>query len=161
MIAMVVAMAGKNVIGSHDEIPWYLPADLQHFRRLTTGHTVVMGRTTFESILARNSRPLPDRRNLVLTRNPNYSYDGVEVLHDTSDITRQDGDVYIIGGAQVYEATMSLADTLYVTEVHADIPGDTRFPDIDPGLWREKNREPHTKDAKNPYDYDFVVYVRR
>jgi dihydrofolate reductase len=160
MIAMVVAMAEGGVIGSRNDLPWYLPADLKHFKEITSGHTVVMGRTTFESIAARLGRPLPNRRNVVLTRDTSFAREGVEVIHGVSNIQTLDEDVYVIGGAQVYAATLDLADRLYVTEVHAHIAGDAHFPAIDPTIWREVSREPHTADEKNQYDYDFVVYER-
>ncbi len=161
MIAIVVAVAEGNVIGSKNDLPWYLPADLQHFKEITTGHTVVMGRTTFESIVERLGKPLPNRRNIVLTRDLHFVYDDVEVCHDTADIPRLDRDVYVIGGAQIYAATLERADRLYVTEVKARIQGDAYFPAIDTDAWREVSREPHMADAKNQYNYDFVVYERR
>lgn len=161
MIAMVVAMAEHNVIGQENGLPWYLPADLKHFKALTTGHTVVMGRTTFESIVARLHKPLPDRRNVVISRDRAYGYEGVEVVNDVSVALTLADDVFIIGGAQIYAATIEQADRLYVTEVHAVVPGDTYFPAIDPLLWQEVSREPHKADEKNKYDYDFVVYDRR
>ncbi len=159
MISLIVAKAQNNVIGSRNDLPWYLPADLRRFKELTTGHTVVMGRKTLESILARLGHPLPDRRNIVLTRQQ-VSYPDVEALHDLREIERLDDDVFIIGGAEVYAQTISMADRLYVTEVKAEINGDAHFPDIDRGTWQEMTREPHFKDDKNQYDYDFVVYAR-
>jgi len=163
MIAMVVAMARGNVIGARNDLPWYLPADLRRFKKITSGHTVVMGRTTFESILTRLGKPLPNRRNVVLTRDHSLMMDGVGVIHDVASIPRLDDDVYIIGGAQVFAATMAMAmaDRLYVTEVHADIMGDTYFPMIRPEEWYETAREKHFADEKNLYDYDFVTYDRR
>ncbi|PID99386.1 dihydrofolate reductase [Candidatus Saccharibacteria bacterium] len=161
MIAMVVAMAENGVIGSRSDLPWYLPADLRHFKKLTTGKTVVMGRTTFQSIVARLGRPLPQRRNVVLTRDQSFHYRGVETIHDVSSIAPLADDVYVIGGAQVYAAALELADVLYVTEVHAVIDGDAHFPAIDAARWREVSRVRHAADAKNQYDYDFVVYERR
>ena len=160
MIAIVVAMAEGGVIGSHNDLPWYLPADLKHFKEITSGHTVVMGRMTFESILARLGKPLPNRRNVVLTRETAFAYEGVEIIHDVAAIPKFAEPVYVIGGAQVYAATLNMADTLYVTDVHASIKGDAHFPTIDPAQWREVSRERHTADEKNHYNYDFVVYER-
>lgn len=159
MISLIVAKAENNVIGSRNDLPWYLPADLRRFKELTTGHTVVMGRKTLESILTRLGHPLPDRRNIVLTRQQ-ASYPGVEALHDLREIERLHDDVFIIGGAEIYAQTITMADKLYVTEVKADINGDAHFPEIDRATWREVSREPHFKDDKNQYAFDFVVYAR-
>jgi dihydrofolate reductase len=137
-----------------------LPADLKHFKEITSGHTVVMGRTTFESILKRLGNPLPNRRNVVLTRDPVFASHGVEVIHNIEDIRSLGDDIFVIGGAQVYAATIHLANRLYVTEVHTRIDGDAHFPAIDPAIWREASREKHFSDEKNQYAYDFVVYER-
>ena len=158
MIAIIVAKANNNVIGSKNNLPWYLPADLKHFKTVTLGHAVVMGRNTFQSILDRLHKPLPGRDNIVLTRDESFSYDDVRVIHNVDDI-KQLGDVFIIGGAEVYRQTINLADILYVTEVHASIKGDVTFPEID-ASWQETSREFHKSDEKNQYDYDFVVYKR-
>lgn len=160
MIAHVVAMAEHNVIGSKNDLPWYLPADLKHFKEVTSGHTVVMGRTTFESIVNRLGKPLPNRHNVVLTRDHSFHPEGVAVIHDPQDIRSLADAVYVIGGAQVYAATIAIADTLYITEVRASIKGDTQYPTIDRNIWREISREQHASDEKNPYNYDFVVYKR-
>lgn len=158
MIALIVAKANNNVIGMKNDLPWRLGSDLKHFKELTTGHTVVMGLNTYNSIYSRLGHALPDRRNVVLTRETE-PLDGAETIRRVDDIAAL-GDVYIIGGAMLYAATMGLADRLYVTEVKADLPGDVYFPAIDLGMWREISREPHEKDEKNDYDYDFVVYDR-
>lgn len=160
MLNYIVAKAENDVIGSKNDLPWYLPADLIHFKTLTLGHTVVMGRKTFDSILARLGKPLPERTNVVLTRNPDFAYPGVTVLHDIADIDTLEGEVFNIGGEELFRATFDRADKLYATEVHADIPGDTYFPAIEADQWRETAREPHEADEKNPYDYDFVTYER-
>lgn len=160
MVAIVVAVAEGNVIGSRNDLPWYLPADLKHFKEITSGHTVVMGRTTFESILKRLGKPLPNRRNVVLTRDSAFTGHGAEVVHGIEDIRGLDEDIFVIGGAQVYAAIIHLANRLYVTEVHTRIDGDAHFPAIDPAIWREASREKHFSDEKNQYAYDFVVYER-
>lgn len=160
MIYVIVATAKSGVIGSKNDLPWYLPADLKHFKDLTTSHTVVMGRKTLESIIQRLGHPLPNRRNIVITRQNDFVCDGVEVLHDVSDIEKLDGEIFIIGGAEIYAQTLDMADRLYVTEVKADIDGDTYFPAIDSNVWREVSRETHSSDEHNQYDYDFVVYQR-
>lgn len=158
MLSLIVARANNGVIGSKNDLPWYLSADLRRFKELTTGHTVVMGRKTYESIMTRLGHALPDRRNIVLTRQA-LDLPDAEIIHDIRDIEDL-GDVFVIGGAEVYKATIDLADRLYMTEVHADIDGDAHFPAIDPAVWREISREPHEADEKNQYAYDFVVYER-
>jgi dihydrofolate reductase len=158
MISIIVAKANNNVIGSKNDLPWYLPADLRHFKEVTAGHTVVMGRTTFQSIISRIGKPLPNRKNVVMTRDLEFSYPGVTTIHSLDQI-KELGDVFIIGGAEVYSQTIEMADRLYITEVHADIDGDTYFPALD-SSWREVSREKHQADEKNPYDFDFVTYER-
>ncbi|MFZ1458347.1 MAG: dihydrofolate reductase [Candidatus Saccharimonadales bacterium] len=161
MIALIAAKADSDIIGSRGDLPWYLPADLQHFRQLTSGETVVMGRKTLDSIIERLGHPLPDRRNVVVTRQESLPYDGVEIIHDISLIRSLGERVFVIGGAEIYQQTIGMADTLHVTEVHATIDGDATFPLIDPASWRETSRETHRKDDKNQYDYDFVTYERQ
>ncbi len=156
MISLIVAKARNGIIGSNNDLPWYLPADLRHFKEVTMGHTVVMGRKTFESILQRLGKPLPDRKNVVITRDRLFSYPGVTIIHDVADISTL-GDCFVIGGAEIYRQTINMADRLYITEVHADIEGDTFFPDIN-SSWKEISREQHQADDKNQFDYDFVVY---
>lgn len=158
MISCIVARANNGVIGSRNDLPWYLSADLRRFKELTTDHTIVMGRKTYESIVTRLGHALPNRRNVVLTRQA-VDFPDAEVIHDVSEVEKL-GDVFVVGGAEVYKATIDLAERLYVTEVHADIDGDAHFPAIDRNVWREVSREPHEKDEKNQYDYDFVLYER-
>ena len=160
MISLIVAKAENNVIGSRNNLPWYLPADLRRFKELTTGHTVVMGRKTFESILARLGTPLPNRRNVLLTRDITAAPEGVDVVHDIESVRSLEGTVFVIGGAEVYRQLLPYAEKLYVTEVKAQIDGDVYFPAIDLREWREVSRESHKKDEKNQYDFDFVVYDR-
>ncbi len=161
MISLIVAKSDNDVIGSHDGLPWYLPADLRHFKQLTTGHTVVMGRKTFDSIISRLGHPLPERRSIVVTRDLEFTYDDVEAIHDVASIRKLADRIFVIGGGEIYRQTIDHADVLYVTEVHADIESDVTFPSIDPQKWRETSREPHVRDDKNQYDYDFVTYERR
>lgn len=158
MISLIVARANNNVIGSTNDLPWYLSADLRRFKELTTDHTVVMGRKTYESIHTRLGHALPNRRNVVLTRQA-IDLPDAEVIHELRDIEKL-GDVFVIGGAEVYTATIDMADRLYVTDVHADIEGDAYFPPLDAAQWHEVFREPHEKDEKNQFDYDFVIYDR-
>jgi dihydrofolate reductase len=168
VISLIAAVARNRVIGAGNRLPWRLPADLRRFRALTMGHPVVMGRKTYESI----GRPLPGRTNIVLTRQAGYQAPGCVVVSDLDEALRAAGDataggetggeVFIIGGADLYRQTLARAGRLYLTEVAADVPdGDAFFPEIDPALWQEVERIPHQPDARHPYAYAFVTYVRR
>jgi dihydrofolate reductase len=152
-VVMVAAVADNGVIGRGGDIPWSLPEDLRHFRLTTTGNTVVMGRRTYESI----GHPLPNRTNVVVTRNPDWSAEGVFVAHGVEEAVALgqgfDGDVMVIGGGHVYAAAMALADVQVLTEVHQSPAGDTCYPDFDRAEWVETRREPHD-------GYDFVWWHR-
>ena len=129
MIAIICAMARNRVIGHHNEIPWHLPEDMKHFKETTMGHAIVMGRKTFESI----GRPLPGRKNIVVTRDPQFQAEGVETCSDLQkaiETHRADG-VFIIGGSQIYEQTLPLCDTLHLTLIDRDYEGDSYFPEVD------------------------------
>jgi dihydrofolate reductase len=140
-IVLVVAVADNRVIGNKGDIPWSLPEDMAHFKRVTTGNTVIMGRSTFESI----GKPLPNRKNVVLTRDPNWSANGVTVVHDLEAALREvtQGDAMIIGGAQIYNLAMPQADLQIITEVHQSPDGDTFYPAIKTDEWIEERRESH------------------
>lgn len=157
MIALVVAMAESNVIGKENKLIWHLPADLKHFKNLTTGHPIIMGRKTFESI----GKTLPNRTNIVITRQQDYKPEGCLVAHSLSEalmLAQQlDAEIFVIGGAEIYKQAMFLADTIFLTEVHHTFEGDTFFPEIDTLLWVETDRQEHQADEKNPYDYAFVT----
>jgi dihydrofolate reductase len=153
-------MAENRVIGVNNMLPWRLPADLRHFRQLTTGHHVIMGRRNYESI----GKPLPDRTNIVITRNPAYQAPGCRVKHSLTDALREirdDPEVFIIGGAEIYHQAIADADRIYLTLVHADINGDTFFPEFEVREWHETSRTRHEADEKNPYAYSFVTYDRK
>lgn len=160
MISMISAVTKNGVIGHHGSIPWHLPADLRYFKTQTVGHVVVMGRKTFESIVEVLGKPLPDRENVVLTRDTEYNPAGATVLHSIEEARERHPDFIVIGGATLYEQCMPIADRLYVTEVHTELIGDTYFPTIDPAVWTEVGREDHQADEKNQYDYSFVTYER-
>lgn len=161
MLSAIVAMAHKNVIGKQNDLPWYLPADLKRFRELTTDHTVIMGRNTADSIIARLGHGLPNRKNIVITRHDDYQPEGFIVVHSLEEALKQaDEDAFIIGGAQIFSLAFPLVKRLYVTEVDADIDGDTFFPEINPEQWREMAREAHERDEKNEYNYSYVTYER-
>lgn len=160
MISIIAAMAENRVIGVNNTLPWRLPADLRHFRRLTTGHHVIMGRRNYESI----GKPLPDRTNIVVTRNPRYQAPGCKVRHSLEEALHDAGndpEVFVIGGAEIYRQAMDKADRIYLTMVHADISGDTWFPEFDTREWNEISRARHEADEKNPYAYSFVTYDRK
>ncbi len=161
----MVAMAANGVIGHDNGLPWHLPGDLRYFKRTTLGKPVIMGRKTFESI----ARPLPGRPNIVISRNPGWAAGGVTVadslasaLDTAQELARGSGaqELVVIGGAQIYAVALPLASRLYVTEVHAAVAGDTWFPPVSWGEWREISREEHPATSDNPYPYAFVVYDR-
>ena len=158
-VSIIAAMAENRVIGVNNTLPWRLPADLRHFRRVTTGHHVIMGRRNYESI----GKPLPDRTNIVVTRNPSYRAPGCLVKHSVEDALRSaqnDPEVFVIGGAEIYRQALDRADRLYLTLIHAEVQGDTYFPPIDEKHWREISRERHEPDGKNPHACTFLVYDR-
>lgn len=158
-LSILAAKATNNTIGENNQLIWRLPADLKHFRELTTGETVIMGRKTFESI----GKALPERNNIIITRQPGYQAPGCEVVHSLEEAIQasaQEENVFIIGGGEIYRQALDLAGTLYITEVHETFAGDTVFPEIDKGTWAETFREDHLADEKNPYDYSFVTYQR-
>ena len=140
---LIAAVARNGVIGADGDLPWRLPADFAHFKATTLGHTLVMGRTTYDSI----GRPLPGRTTIVLTRDPRWGAEGVLVARSLAaalDLAAElPGEVFVAGGAQVYAEALPLADEQVISEVHAEPDGDTRYPDFDRDAWREVSREPH------------------
>ena len=148
-------MAQNGIIGNHNQLPWHLPADLKHFKQITSGHAVLMGRKTYESI----GKPLPNRRNIILTRDSNFHAEGCDVIHDVDDIKQFD-DVFIIGGANVYAQLWQQISTLYLTLVRADVAGDAKFQAIDWAEWAVQSREDHSADDNNQYDYSFLTLKR-
>lgn len=158
MISIIVAMAEDNVIGIENRLPWSLPEDMKWFRRHTLGKTVLMGRNTYESI----GKPLPDRRNLVLTRDMAYQAPGCTVVHSDAEALAAagDGELMVIGGASIYEQWLPRAQRLYLTEVHARIAGDAWFPAFDRREWREIERHDHAADARHIYSFGFIILER-
>lgn len=164
-VSLVVAVAQNQVIGRDNMLPWHLPKDLAYFKRITMGFPIVMGRKTFDSI----GRPLPGRCNIVVTRQQGWQAEGVRVAHSLAQAlelgaaqARADGrgEIMLIGGAALFEQALPEAQRLYLTQVHADVPGDTYFPAYDRGQWVEVDREDCLADNNNPFDYSFVVYNR-
>lgn len=161
MIAAIVARSRNGVIGVKNDLPWDLPDDRIYFREMTRGKPVIMGRKTADSIIGRLGHGLPNRENIVITRGESYHPDGFTVVHSVEEaVAGTDADKFIIGGEQIYQLALPYCDRLYVTEVDVTIDGDTYFPDLDPTMWKEVSREPHQKDDKNEYNYDFVIFDR-
>jgi len=166
-ISLIVAMSKNRAIGVNGDLPWHLPADLKYFKATTLGKPIVMGRKTFDSI----GRPLPGRRNIVITRNRGWSFEGVEVASNIEaaiELARNtertgepvSSEIMITGGAQIYRQAMPHVDRMYITEVDAEVEGDTFFPDFDAADWVEANRQSHAATEGQPA-YAFVVYERR
>lgn len=162
MISIVVAQAHNRVIGKKNDLPWYLPADLKHFKELTAGHTVIMGRKTFDSIYARLGGPLPNRKNIIITRDKNFTAKGAIITHSLKDALQAatDKEVFIIGGAQIFEQAMPYVERVHLTQVDAEITGDVYMPELHPEEWRQIAMQKHQKDEKNPYDYSFLTLAR-
>ncbi|POY36069.1 dihydrofolate reductase [Solitalea longa] len=158
-LSIIVAKAKNNVIGNNNTLIWHLPADLKYFKKLTTGNTIIMGRKTYDSI----GKPLPNRRNIVISRNKDLKLEGCEVtdsLDAAISISESDNEVFIIGGAEIYKQAIDRSDTLYVTEVKSSFDGDAFFPEISNNEWTEVQREDHVADEKNKIDYSFVTYKK-
>lgn len=158
-ISVIAALAKNRVIGIENRLPWRLPEDLAHFKALTLGHPILMGRKTFESL----GRPLPGRTNVVITRNPDYRPEGCLVaasIPAAIALCGEADEVFFIGGAELYAQAIPLADRLYLTEVDVDATGDAWFPDYDSSAFREASRTAHTGEKGDPLRFDFVVYDR-
>ena len=155
---IVVAIDSQHGIGLHNTLPWHLPPDLAHFKRITSGHTIIMGRKTFDSI----GRPLPNRRSIVISRDPHWRHDGVEAVTSVNAALQLAGaeEVFVIGGAQIFAETLLLADRLIVTEIDKNFGCDVFFPPISPENWHEVAREQHHC-AQNEFNYAFVTYQKR
>ncbi|MFY9177159.1 MAG: dihydrofolate reductase [Caldicoprobacterales bacterium] len=160
MISLIVAMDRNRLIGNNNRMPWRLPKDLAYFRQLTLGHTVVMGRKTFESI----GKPLDGRKNIILTRNKEYFKEGCIIAHSIDEVfrdIRNESECFIIGGAEIYSAFLPYAEKLYITYIDHEFEGDTYFPQINNKEWEMVSRISGKRDYKNPYDYYFKVYKRK
>lgn len=157
VLTLVVAIDAQRGIGINNKLPWHLPEDLAHFKRTTSGHPIIMGRKTFDSI----GRPLPNRRNIVVTRNPEWRHDGVEAVTSFDDAIKlaAGGEIMVIGGAQIFAEALPLADRLVVTEIDKMFDCDTFFPEINPQQWKEITREQHRSEQQG-FDYAFVTYQR-
>ncbi|TXR54572.1 dihydrofolate reductase [Reinekea thalattae] len=165
-ISMIWAMAENRTIGRDNKLPWHLPNDLKYFKQLTTGKAVIMGRKTYDSI----GKPLPNRSNIVITRDTQFYAEGVQVAHsldeaielaEAASLVNANDEVIVMGGAEIYRLCLPKADRLYITFVHADVDGDAHFPEFDLSQYNEIAREDFSADGPNPYDYSFVVYDKR
>lgn len=153
-------MAENRVIGRDNALPWRLPADMKHFKELTIGHTVIMGRKTYDSM----GQPLVDRRNIVISRDPSLEYDGAEVvssLDDALGLAAGDEEVFVAGGADIYRLALPRADRIYLTLIHTEVDGDTYFPQFEADEWRLVEDVRHGSDARNEYPFSFRLYHRR
>jgi dihydrofolate reductase len=159
-ISIIVAASTNDVIGRDGELPWHLPDDLRRFRQLTTGKPIIMGRKTHESI----GRPLPDRQNIVITRNAGYEAPGCDVVTTpTAALAAAAGadEVMIIGGSGIYDTFLPMADRIFMTRIHANVDGDVLFPAPDSTEWEQVSLEPHSRDERHAHAFDFTVYARR
>jgi dihydrofolate reductase len=163
-VSLVAAVAENKVIGKNNDLPWSLPDDMKYFMNKTKGHHVILGRKNYES-LPEKFRPLPERNNVVVTRQKQFHAPGCTVVHSFEDamaVARNNGEheVMVIGGADIYELALPYADRLYLTEIKASVEGDIHFPEYDKDQWREISRIPHNKDDRHAYAFDFVLYER-
>ena len=165
-LALIAAVARNGVIGDAGRLPWHLPADMAHLRQTTAGCSVIMGRKTWDSLPAR-FRPLPGRRNIVVTRQADWSAPGALMVHSLDEAVRaaeptdKDARVFVLGGAELYVASLPLVDELVLTEIDADFAGDARFPDWDRAEFVERHRQHHQAAPPNAFSFDFVTYARR
>ena len=158
-LSLIVAMATNRTIGINNQMPWHLSADLKKFKKITMGHSIIMGRKTFESI----GRPLPGRENIIISRNPQYQQQGCLVFDNLDSAIQncaESDEIFVIGGATLYETTLARADRLYITEIQQAFDGDTWFPKINHEQWREIARKEINDDNSVDFKYSFIVYER-
>ena len=158
-LALIAAVARNGVIGVDNRLPWRLPDDLRRFRELTTGHSIIMGRKTWESI----GRPLPDRQNIVVTRQQNFQASGADVvasLEAALAAAIMPEPVFVIGGEALYREALPLASRLYLTEIQKEFPGDAHFPGYARGAWRETSRETRRTDSPDGFEFAFTAFER-
>ncbi|MEN8123537.1 MAG: dihydrofolate reductase [Bacteroidota bacterium] len=159
MITIIAAVAKNNALGKDNQLIWHLPADLKRFKKITTGHHVIMGRKTFESL----GKPLPNRTTIIITRNKNYTAENciiVSSLNEALIKAKADRNPFILGGAEIYKQAIKIADILDLTIVHHDFEADVFFPGIDKSIWKETSRQDFKANEQNKYDYSFVTYER-
>jgi dihydrofolate reductase len=157
-LSIIVAIANNQVIGINNTLPWHLPEDLKRFRALTTGHHIIMGRKTYESL----GRLLPGRTTVIVTRNKNFRLEGALIAHSLEGavaLCKSDDEVFLIGGAELYQDGLKLANKLYITEVDLTVDGDAFFPEFDLNLWQETSREAHT--SAQGLSFSYITYTRK
>lgn len=158
-ITLIVAAAENNVIGKNNQMPWHLPNDFKYFKKNTIEHSVIMGRKTFDAI----GKPLPERRNIVITRNQHWRHEDVDVANSVSEVLsycRDEREIFIIGGAEIYKEFFPLASKILLTRVHTQIDGDAYFPEITEE-WALSSEDRHVHDEKHAFDYTFEVYQKK
>ena len=158
-LSIIVAISENNAIGKDNQLLWHLPADLKHFKEITTGHTIIMGRKTYDSI----GKPLPNRRSIVITRNVNLVISGVEVvdsLANAIELCNHDDEAFIIGGAEIYQQSLPYATHIYLTQVHETFEADAFFPVLAPNEWKELDSRTYSADEKNNVAYTFSTLER-
>jgi len=162
ILSMISAVAENRVIGNKNALPWHMPADFKYFKEATLGKSIVMGLNTFNSI---GGKPLPDRKNIILNNDSNYSPPATcfvaHSIEELLEMTKNDAELMVCGGASVYKQFLPLAQKLYITEIHTSPEGDTYFPEVNKAEWNETKREDHKADDKNAYDYSFVILERK
>jgi dihydrofolate reductase len=158
-LSIIVAVSGNNAIGKNNQLLWHLPADLKHFKEITTGHTIIMGRKTYDSI----GKPLPNRRSIIITRNADLIIEGVEVVTSLANaiaLCTRDEEAFIIGGAEIYQQALPLSTHIYLTRVHRNYEADAFFPALNPADWKEINSVTYPADEKNNVAYTFSTLER-
>lgn len=162
MLSIVVAISENNVIGKDNKLLWHIPEDMKRFKMLTTGHTIIMGRKTFESL----GKVLPDRKHIILTRDHSYVVDNenVQIVNDINKLDEyieDDKENFVIGGAIIYSQLIGKVDKIYMTKIHKTFEGDAYFPKLNETEWMEIQREKGIQDSENPYDYEYITYIRK
>lgn len=162
MLSIIVAIADKNVIGKDNKLIWHLPEDLKRFKKITTGHRIIMGRKTFESL----GRVLPNRKHIILCNDMEMDIndENVEVLDDISKLNKyieSEEECFVIGGATIYKLLMPYANKMYITKINKEFEGDVYFPEIKDNEWKEVSKEKGLNNNENPYDYDYITYIRK
>ncbi|MBK5286076.1 MAG: dihydrofolate reductase [Bacteroidia bacterium] len=165
IISLIAAVSENNIIGRNNSLPWHLPADMKYFREKTMGHCVIMGRKNYNSIPEKFS-PLSGRTNIIVTRQNNFSAPGCIVVHSLQEAIEEakkknDNEIFIIGGGDIFKQSIILADKIYLTRIHSVIEGDVLFPEINLKEWKEEIIEHHNADEKNKFDYSFITLIRK
>jgi len=161
IISQIAAVSLNNVIGKDNSLPWHMPTDMTYFKNKTWGHHIVTGRRNYEA----EGKALPARVNLVLTRNPGFHINDGIVVHQLNDAIEiaersEEDELFIVGGAEIYKLAMKVTERIYLTRIHAQVEGDTFYPELDMNTWEEVSIDRRKADEKNPYDYDFIIYER-